>query len=113
MMADQLCTEYSVPPNARVVGGISRRSRQIDGRIDLRHGTDNSRRLIVDAKNRKRQITINDVETFRGLPSHAGLALQGDYYPALPTAVRITDAARWMRSNEADRASRSPRYKWM
>jgi hypothetical protein len=72
MIADQLCTEYSVTPNARVLGRISRRSRQIDVLIDLRHDTDNSRRLIVDAKNRKRQITINDVETFRGLMEDVG-----------------------------------------
>lgn len=49
MMADQIPTDYCVTPNARLTGRISQRSRQIDVLIDLRHETDNSRRIIVDA----------------------------------------------------------------
>ena len=67
MMADQLSTEYCVTPNARLTGRISKRSRQIDVLIDLRHTTDNSRRIIVDAKKRTRKIGVTDVEAFRGL----------------------------------------------
>jgi hypothetical protein len=72
MMADQLSTEYCVTPNARVVGRISGRSRQIDVLIDLRHDSDNSRRLVVDAKRRRRRVTINDVEAFQGLMEDVG-----------------------------------------
>ena len=72
MMADQLPTAYCVTPNARVVGRISGRSRQIDVLVDLRHDSDNSRRLVVDAKRRRRRITINDVEAFRGLMEDVG-----------------------------------------
>lgn len=67
MIADQLSTEYCVTPNARLTGRISKRSRQIDVLIDVRHDTDNSRRVIVDAKKRARKIDVKDVETFRGL----------------------------------------------
>jgi hypothetical protein len=67
LMADQLATDLCVTPNARIVGKISGRSRQIDVLIDSRHDTDNTRRIIVDAKNRKRKIDVRDVEAFRGL----------------------------------------------
>lgn len=72
MMADQLPTEYAVTPNARVMGKVSRRSRQIDVLVDLRHDSDNSRRLIVDAKKRRRRIDVQDVEAFRGLMEDVG-----------------------------------------
>lgn len=67
MIADQISTEYCVTPNARLTGRISKRSRQIDVLIDLRHDTDNSRRVIVDAKKRTRKIDVTHVEAFRGL----------------------------------------------
>src|SRR5436189_304668 len=35
-------------------------------------GTDNSRRLVVDAKRRRRRVTINDVEAFSGLMEDVG-----------------------------------------
>src|SRR5436305_527395 len=72
MIADQLQTEYTVTPNARVMGKVSRRSRQIDVLIDLRHDSDNSGRLIVDAKKRRRRIDIRDVEAFRGTMEDVG-----------------------------------------
>lgn len=72
MFADQLSTEYCVTPNARVVGRISGRSRQIDVLVDLRHDSDNSRRLVVDAKRRRRRVTISDVEAFQGLMEDVG-----------------------------------------
>jgi len=72
MMADQLSTAYAVTPNAHVLGRISGRSRQIDVLVDLRHDSDNSRRLVVDAKRRRRRVTINDVEAFRGLMEDVG-----------------------------------------
>jgi hypothetical protein len=67
LAADELSTDYCVTPNARIAGRISGRSRQIDVLIDLRHDTDNSRRVIIDAKKRKRKIDVTDVEQFRGL----------------------------------------------
>jgi hypothetical protein len=67
IVVDQLSTDYCVTPNARMIGRLSQRSRQIDVLIDLRHNTDNSRRVIVDAKRRTRKIDVTDVEAFRGL----------------------------------------------
>ncbi len=67
MVADQISTDYCVTPNARLTGRISQRSRQIDVLIDLRHDTDNSRRVIVDAKKHTRKIDVKEVEAFRGL----------------------------------------------
>ena len=72
MFVDQLSTDYCVTPNARLAGRISKRSRQIDVLIDLRYDTDNSRRIIVDAKKRTRKINVNDVEAFRGLMEDVG-----------------------------------------
>lgn len=67
LMADQLSTGLCVTPNARILGSISGRKRQIDVLIDARHDTDNSRRIIVDAKQKKRKIDVKDVEAFRGM----------------------------------------------
>lgn len=67
LLVQQLHTDMCVTPNARLVGRISHRKRQIDVLIDLRHDTDNSRRVIVDAKMRTRKIDVKDVESFRGL----------------------------------------------
>ena len=72
LMADQLPTEYCVTPNARVVGRITGRKRQLDVLIDLRHESDNSRRLVVDAKRRNRKVDVTDVEAFRGLMEDVG-----------------------------------------
>lgn len=67
LVADQLSTQYCVTPNARVQGKISRLKRQIDVLIDLRHDTDNRRRIIIDAKARSRPVDVTHVEAFRGL----------------------------------------------
>ncbi len=72
MAVEELSTEYCATPNARLIGRISKRSRQIDVLIDLRHDRDNSRRVIVDAKKRKRKIDVQDVEAFRGLMEDVG-----------------------------------------
>jgi Restriction endonuclease len=72
LMADQIETSLCVTPNARVTGKISGRSRQIDVLIDARHDTDDSRRIIVDAKRRKRKIDVTDVEAFRGMMDDVG-----------------------------------------
>jgi hypothetical protein len=67
LLVPQLHTDMCVTPNARLIGRISRRKRQIDVLIDLRHDTDNSRRIIVDAKMRTRKVDVKDVESFLGL----------------------------------------------
>jgi hypothetical protein len=72
LVARQLFTEYCVTPNARVSGTISGLNRQIDALIDLRHDTDNSRRIIIDAKARSRRIDVTHVEAFRGLMEDVG-----------------------------------------
>jgi hypothetical protein len=70
--SDELPTDYCVTANAKLLGRISKRSRQIDVLIDLRHSTDNSRRVIVDAKTKVRKIDVKDVEAFRGLMEDVG-----------------------------------------
>lgn len=72
LVAQQLSTEYCVTPNARVAGALSGRDRQIDVLIDLRHSTDNSRRIIIDAKARSRRIDVTHVEAFLGLMEDVG-----------------------------------------
>jgi hypothetical protein len=72
LIADQIATDLCVTPNARIPGRISGGSRQIDVLIDARHHTDNTRRIIVDAKRRTRKIDVTDVEAFRGLMEDVG-----------------------------------------
>jgi len=67
LLANQLSTGLCVTPNARIRGRISGRQRQIDVLIEARHDTDNGRRIIVDAKQKKRKIDIQDVEAFQGM----------------------------------------------
>lgn len=72
LIADQSGTDLCVTPNARVTGKISGIARQIDVLIDARHDTDNTRRLIVDAKHRQRKVDVKDVEEFLGLVNDVG-----------------------------------------
>lgn len=58
---------YTVIPNARIKGFISERKRQIDVLVDYRFDTKLNRRIIFDAKFRKRPVDIKEVETFEGL----------------------------------------------
>ncbi|MGJ4802917.1 restriction endonuclease [Luteimonas sp. SDU82] len=67
LIADQAWTGMCVTPNARIIGRISGRSRQIDVLLEIRHDTDNSRRVVVDAKKRERPVGVRDVEALRGL----------------------------------------------
>jgi hypothetical protein len=72
LVADQLPTDLCVTLNARVTGGISGRCRQVDVLIIPRHNTQNSRRIIVDAKKRRRKVDITHVEALRGLMEDVG-----------------------------------------
>jgi Restriction endonuclease len=58
---------YTVIPNARIKGFISNRKRQIDVLVDYRFDTNLSRRIIFDAKYRKRPVDIKEIEAFEGL----------------------------------------------
>ena len=57
LIADQSATDICVTPNAKVMGKISRTTRQIDVLMDARHDTDNTRPLIIDAKHRAERLT--------------------------------------------------------
>lgn len=72
LFANQAGTDLCVTANARIRGRISGRSRQLDVLMEARHDTDNSRRVIVDAKRRKRRVDVKDVESFRGLMEDVG-----------------------------------------
>lgn len=72
LLVEQVDTDLCVTPNARIRGRISDAVRQIDVVIDSRHDTDNSRRIIVDAKKRRRKVDVKDVEEFEGLMKDVG-----------------------------------------
>lgn len=72
LVADQSGTDLCVTPNAWITGKITGIRRQIDVLIDARHDTDNSRRIIVDAKHRKRKIDVTDVEALLGVMKDVG-----------------------------------------
>jgi hypothetical protein len=57
----------SVLVNASLVGSISQVKRQIDILVDARWTEGVERRIIFDAKLRKRKINVKDVEAFEGL----------------------------------------------
>jgi hypothetical protein len=67
IIQDECDDSLTLIPNARIIGYISKRKRQIDILIDYRFNTDLKRRVIVDAKDRKRPIDIKEVESFEGL----------------------------------------------
>jgi hypothetical protein len=72
MMAQEVSTDLCVTANARVRGRISGAVRQVDVLIDSRHDTDNGRRIIVDAKKRRRRIDVKAVEEFEGFMKDVG-----------------------------------------
>jgi hypothetical protein len=72
LMVRDLSPDYCVTVNASVMGHISGQRRQIDVLMDVRHDTDNSRRIIVDAKRQQRKIDITHVESLRALMDDVG-----------------------------------------
>lgn len=66
LMFDENDVNTTVVPNAKIIGSISGRSRQIDVLLDSKNGESN-RRIIVDAKYQKRPIDIKVVEEFEGM----------------------------------------------
>jgi len=67
LTANEYDDSFTVIPNARINGFISHRKRQIDVLVDYRFDTDLKRRIIFDAKFRKRPVDIKEVESFEGL----------------------------------------------
>jgi len=87
LAANQASTDLCVTLNARIKGKITGRKRQVDVVIDCRHDTDNSRRIIIDAKMRNRKIDTVQVEAFKGLmeevrASHGYLVCPAGYTKA-------------------------------
>jgi len=72
LIADQTPANLCVTPNAQIIGRISKIPRQIDVLIESRHDTDNSVRIIVDAKKRNRKIDITHVESLLGVMADVG-----------------------------------------
>ena len=59
--------DVSVTPNASLMGSISGVKRQIDILVDARWEEGVTRRIIYDAKRRKRKIDVKEVEAFEGM----------------------------------------------
>ena len=76
----------SITPNARLLGKIGGKRRQVDVLIDSRWGNDSSGWIIVDAKLRSRPIDINDVESLEGMMrdcrAHRGVIVCANGYTA-------------------------------
>jgi hypothetical protein len=89
MIADQSGTDLCVTPNAKLIGKISGVKRQIDVLIDARHDTDNTLRVVVDAKHRRRKVDVKDVESFLGLMKDTNAT-----HGYLVTSSGYTEAAR-------------------
>jgi hypothetical protein len=70
--AQYLGIEMSIIPNARIIGCLSGKKRQIDALLDARWGDDISRRIIVDAKRYKTKVDIKDVESLEGMMRDCG-----------------------------------------
>jgi len=59
--------EFTVIPNAKITGYISKIKRQIDVLVEYRFDSDLTKRIIIDAKNKRRPIDVKEVEAFEGL----------------------------------------------
>ena len=66
--------DVTVIPNASLIGAISGIKRQIDILVDARWEEGLSRRIIYDAKLRKRKLNVTDIEAFEGLMRDVGAA---------------------------------------
>ena len=59
--------DVSVTPNASLIGAISGVRRQVDILVDARWEAGVGRRIIFDAKLRKRKLDVKDIESFEGM----------------------------------------------
>lgn len=69
---DAAAMDVTVIPNASIIGSISGVKRQIDILVDARWEEGLSRRIVYDAKLRKRKIDVKDVESFEGMMRDVG-----------------------------------------
>ena len=95
LMMRDASTDLCVTPNACLQGKISGRARQLDVLIDTRHTRDTSRRIIVDAKRRRRKIDVTHVEAFLGLmedvdATHGYLVCPSGYTDAALKRAQLT-----------------------
>jgi hypothetical protein len=72
LLVRDLPPKYCITANAQVTGRISGERRQIDVLIDVRHDTDNSRRIVFDAKRQRRKVDITHVESLQALMEDVG-----------------------------------------
>ena len=66
LIFDENDFNITIVPNAKIIGSISGRSRQIDVLLDSKNG-ESDKRIIVDCKFQKRPIDIKKVEEFEGM----------------------------------------------
>lgn len=66
--------QVTVQPNVKLTGRLSGIERQIDVLVDSRWKDGTDRRIIIDAKERKRKIDIKDIESFEGMMKDCGAA---------------------------------------
>ena len=64
--------DATVIPNASLVGGINSRKRQIDVLVDRRWYGNSTKRILVDAKMRRRAVDVKQVEAFEGMMKDCG-----------------------------------------
>jgi hypothetical protein len=87
LMSDYASNDFTVIPNAKLLGSISNVERQIDVLIDAKWDNNTCRRIIVDAKRYKNKIDVKDVEMFEGMmkdcrAQHGILVCPNGYTPA-------------------------------
>lgn len=67
LQSERATDAVTVIPNTTLIGCITGIERQVDVLIDARVQEDVGRRVIVDAKRRRRRINVKDVEEFEGM----------------------------------------------
>ena len=104
--------DVSVTPNASLVGSTSAVPRQIDVLVDARWEEGEERRIVFDAKRRKRRLTVQDVDTFVGLmldvrAARGVLVCTNGWTEAAESRAAEEIALRLMSVEEADEADHS------
>jgi Restriction endonuclease len=62
--AENIGMDMTITANTHVIGRISRVPRQIDALIESRWESGRTRRILVDAKHRRRKLDVNDIGAF-------------------------------------------------
>lgn len=89
--AQEIGMDVTISPNVYVMGRHSQTPRQIDALIEARWPGGISRRIVVDAKQRRRKLDVNDVGSFLSLLDDCGAERGVLYSPAgwTPGAERL------------------------